>query len=81
MLTVGKLEDWVQVRDSELGKEVVKYQWIEPILIEPNHENNKFLDSFFPGAQVKLESRANSRFVKYKRPNGFKKGEKQNGAN
>jgi len=47
-------------------------QWIEPILIEQNNENytEEFLDNFFPGAQVKLESQANSLFVTYKRPNG-----------
>ena len=47
-------------------------QWIEPILIEPNNDNytEEFLDNFFPGAQVKLESKDNSLFVKYKRPNG-----------
>lgn len=47
-------------------------QWIEPILIEPDHEQytEAFLDNFFPGAQVKLESQANSLLVKYRRPNG-----------
>lgn len=47
-------------------------QWIEPILIEQNHEDytEEFLDNFFPGAQVKLESQENSLLVTYKRPNG-----------
>lgn len=47
-------------------------QWIEPILIEPDHEHytEEFLENFFPAAKIKLESQANSLLVKYRRPNG-----------
>lgn len=47
-------------------------QWIEPILIEQNNEDytEEFIDNFFPGAQVKLESQVNSLSVTYRRPNG-----------
>lgn len=47
-------------------------QWIEPILIDHESEDytEEYLDGFFPGAQIKLELRGNSLFVKYKRPNG-----------
>ncbi|XID94894.1 hypothetical protein ACF3MZ_10420 [Paenibacillaceae bacterium WGS1546] len=47
-------------------------QWIEPILIEPESEDytEEFLESFFPGALVKVESRGNQLFVTYRRPNG-----------
>jgi len=47
-------------------------QWIEPILIDRNHEDytEEFLNGFFPGAQVKLTSRLGSLVVTYRRPNG-----------
>jgi hypothetical protein len=49
-------------------------QWIEPILIDQNSEDytDEFLDNFFPGAQVKLESKASGLLVTYRRPNGKK---------
>lgn len=48
-------------------------QWIEPILIDPNHETytEQYLDGFFPGAQIKLNSHDdNLLIVTYRRPNG-----------
>ncbi|MDQ0060029.1 hypothetical protein [Paenibacillus harenae] len=47
-------------------------QWIDPILIDQKDEDysEEFLDNFFPGAQVKMESRENSLLVTYRRPNG-----------
>ncbi len=47
-------------------------QWIEPILIEPNHEDysEQFLPGFFPGAEVKLNYRTGNLLVTYRRPNG-----------
>lgn len=47
-------------------------QWIEPILIEKRSGSytEEFLDGFFPGARVKLESLEHTLNVSYRRPNG-----------
>lgn len=47
-------------------------QWIQPILIDQNHEDytEEYVDNFFPGAQVKLKSKEHNLYVTYRRPNG-----------
>ncbi|GIP18121.1 hypothetical protein J40TS1_37630 [Paenibacillus montaniterrae] len=47
-------------------------QWIEPILIDRQHEayTEQFLDGFFPGTQIRLKVLLDHLVVTYKRPNG-----------
>lgn len=47
-------------------------QWIEPILIDREHESftEEYLDGFFPGSQVKLNVQADQLVISYRRPNG-----------
>lgn len=47
-------------------------QWIEPILIEREHEDytEEFLDGFFPGSRIKLNMQPDLLHVTYRRPNG-----------
>jgi len=47
-------------------------QWIEPILIEPRHQDytEDYLDGFFPGGQVKLNVHNDQLVISYRRPNG-----------
>ncbi|MEK3885774.1 hypothetical protein [Paenibacillus sp. PL2-23] len=53
-------------------------QWIEPILIDRNHNeyNEDYLPGFFPGAHIKLKVQANHLVVTYKRPNGKKSNQR-----
>lgn len=47
-------------------------QWIQPILIDREHEEytEAFLEGFFPGAQIKLTAQLENLVVTYRRPNG-----------
>ncbi|MFB4261891.1 hypothetical protein ACE106_22420 [Shouchella clausii] len=47
-------------------------QWIQPILIDREHEEytEEFLEEFFPGAQIKLTAQLENLVVTYRRPNG-----------
>lgn len=47
-------------------------QWIEPVLIERQHEEytEEFLEGFFPGTQIRLKVLSDHLVVTYRRPNG-----------
>jgi hypothetical protein len=55
-------------------------QWIEPILIDPQHEEytEEFLQGFFPGAKIKLKVQSDNLVVTYQRPNGKESNQKFN---
>jgi hypothetical protein len=74
----GVLTEHLHVAVVAINEEGNKYfcdlgdQWIEPILLEPGHEayTEEFVDGFFPGSRIKLNTRANRLLVTYRRPNG-----------
>lgn len=47
-------------------------QWIEPILIDRQHEEytEEFLEGFFPGSKIRMNVQSNHLVVTYRRPNG-----------